>query len=85
MHTTRRTKEGKPLLVLVGAEWCPGCRTMKNEMIPELQRGGGLKPVVFATVDTDEKPDLSQRLLRGVPYPNSSCTPAPTRAGDAPS
>ncbi len=35
-------KEGKPLLVLVGADWCPGCRTMKDEMIPELERDGGL-------------------------------------------
>ncbi|MHB8970398.1 MAG: thioredoxin family protein [Pirellulaceae bacterium] len=58
-------KEGKPLLVLVGADWCPGCRTMKQEMIPELEREGDLSQVVFTTVNTDEKPTLSRRLLRG--------------------
>jgi thiol-disulfide isomerase/thioredoxin len=62
-------KEGKPLLVLVGADWCPGCRTMKEEKIPELERDGGLSQVVFATVNTDEKPELSKRLLRGNSIP----------------
>lgn len=62
-------KEGKPLLVLVGADWCPGCRTMKDEKIPELERDGGLEQVVFATVNTDEKPELSKRLLRGNSIP----------------
>jgi thioredoxin-like negative regulator of GroEL len=62
-------KEGKPLLVLVGANWCPGCRTMKDEMIPELERDGGLSQVVFATVNTDEKPALSRQLLRGDSIP----------------
>ena len=62
-------KEGKPLLVLVGADWCSGCRTMKDEKIPELERDGGLSPVVFATVNTDEKPALSRQLLRGNSIP----------------
>jgi thioredoxin-like negative regulator of GroEL len=62
-------KEGKPLLVLVGADWCPGCRTMKQEMIPELERDGGLSQVVFTTVNTDEKPTLSRRLLHGTSIP----------------
>jgi thiol-disulfide isomerase/thioredoxin len=62
-------KEGKPLLVLVGANWCPGCRTMKDAKIPELERDGGLSEVVFATVNTDEKPELSKRLLRGNSIP----------------
>jgi thioredoxin-like negative regulator of GroEL len=65
----RADKEGKPLLVLVGADWCPGCRTMKNEMIPELKRDGGLSQVVFANVNTDQKPALSRRLLRGTSIP----------------
>jgi thiol-disulfide isomerase/thioredoxin len=62
-------KEGKPLLVLVGADWCPGCRTMKDEMIPELERNGDLSQVAFTTVNTDEKPALSKRLLRGNSIP----------------
>ncbi|MHB8955639.1 MAG: thioredoxin family protein [Pirellulaceae bacterium] len=62
-------KEGKPFLVLVGADWCPGCRTMKDEMIPELARDGGLSQVVFTIVNTDDKPTLSRRLLRGPSIP----------------
>lgn len=62
-------KEGKPLLVLVGADWCPGCRTMKQETIPELERDGDLSQVVFTTVNTDEKPTLSRQLLRGTSIP----------------
>jgi thiol-disulfide isomerase/thioredoxin len=65
----RADKEDKPFLVLVGANWCPGCRTMKDEMIPELEREGGLSQVVFTTVNTDEKPALSRRLLRGTSIP----------------
>lgn len=63
------TEEGKPLLVLVGAEWCPGCRTMKRENIPALEKNGGLEQVVFTTVDSDEKPTLTGRLLRGNAIP----------------
>ena len=36
-------KDGKPLLVLVGAEWCPGCRIMKDDVIPKLETDGGLE------------------------------------------
>ncbi len=65
----KASEEGKPLLVLVGATWCPGCRTMKDKVIPELEQDGGLQQVAFTTVDTDEKPDLSRRLLRGNSIP----------------
>ena len=63
------SEQGKPLLILVGAEWCPGCRTMKQQHVPELQRSGGLKHVVYTSVDSDEKPTLSNRLLRGSAIP----------------
>ncbi len=62
-------KEGKPLLVLVGTNWCPGCRVMKSETIPEFRRIGGLKDVVFTQVDADAKPELSRKLLRGSSIP----------------
>lgn len=66
---SKAEKEGKPLLVLVGAEWCPGCRVMKDEVIPQLKGDGGLEDVVFTTVNTDEKPTLTRRLLRGTAIP----------------
>lgn len=66
---SKAEKDGKPLLVLVGAEWCPGCRIMKDDVIPKLETDGGLEDVVFTTVNTDEKPTLSRRLLRGTAIP----------------
>lgn len=65
----RADKEDKPLLVLVGAEWCPGCRQMKNQTIPELKELGSLKEVVFTEVDTDSKPELTRKILRGTSIP----------------
>lgn len=65
----KATEQGKPLLVLVGADWCPGCRTMKLQHVPALQRDGGLKHVVYTSVNSDEKPTLSNRLLRGNAIP----------------
>ncbi|MBM4089397.1 MAG: thioredoxin family protein [Planctomycetes bacterium] len=62
-------RQGKPFLVLVGAAWCPGCQTMKNKNLPELNREGGLKQVVYTLVDSDEKPTLAGELLRGKSIP----------------
>ncbi|MFO7906076.1 MAG: thioredoxin family protein [Planctomycetota bacterium] len=65
----RADDHDKPFLVLVGADWCPGCRAMKQEAIPELDRAGDLKGIVYVEVDTDAKPDLSRKLLRGRSIP----------------
>ena len=31
---------GRPLVVLIGADWCPGCRQMKYSSIPQLEKSG---------------------------------------------
>ncbi len=59
----------QPLVVLVGAEWCPGCVTMKRSVIPNLLRRGKLRNVQFAVVDTDDNPALAQKLMRGASIP----------------
>ncbi len=56
---------GKPLVVLVGAEWCPACRSMKTSVLPEVAAHGGLKNVAFACVNTDEQSGLAGKLLEG--------------------
>lgn len=61
--------QGKPLLVLVGAEWCPGCRTLKHQTMPRLVRSGKLSGVEFAVVDSDQEPALARRLMRGNSIP----------------
>ena len=59
----------KPLMVLVGADWCPGCRTMKQSVLPRMEQSGRLNPVNFSVVNTDNQPDLAGRLMRGNSIP----------------
>jgi thioredoxin-like negative regulator of GroEL len=59
----------QPLVVLIGAEWCPGCRVMKHSTLPNLARGGHLSGVQVSVVDTDSDPALAQRLMQGQSIP----------------
>lgn len=59
----------RPLVVLVGAPWCPGCRTMKQVTIPRMQKSGKLAGVVYTEVDSDQQPGLADRILRGNSIP----------------
>ncbi|MEX2112383.1 MAG: thioredoxin family protein [Pirellulales bacterium] len=62
-------ESGRPLVVLVGAEWCPGCRTMKHSVIPQLEKEGGLANVAFAYVNTDDESRLAGQLMQGSTIP----------------
>jgi thioredoxin-like negative regulator of GroEL len=62
-------KTGRPLVILIGADWCPGCRQMKYTTIPELERKGGLRDVAFAYVNTDEQSQLAGKLMQGSSIP----------------
>jgi thioredoxin-like negative regulator of GroEL len=59
----------QPLVVLVGTEWCQGCRVMKQGVIPNMFRRGKLRNVQFSTVNADEHPTLARRLMRGESIP----------------
>ena len=59
----------QPLIVLVGATWCPGCQTMKQSVMPQMARRGELKNVSYATVDADAEPELAGSLMRGGAIP----------------
>lgn len=63
------TEKGYPLVVVVGASWCPACQEMKTKVIPELKRDGVLKDVAFAQVDLDEETELATKLTDGGPIP----------------
>ncbi len=66
----KETQEsGRPLVVLVGADWCPGCRQMKNATMPELERTGGLSNVTVAYVNTDHEGSLAGKLMKGSSIP----------------
>jgi thioredoxin-like negative regulator of GroEL len=55
----------RPLLVLIGAPWCPGCQTMKKNLLPEMAKKGKLDAISYATVDADAEPELASQLMRG--------------------
>ena len=60
---------GQPLMVLVGADWCPACVEMKNKVIPQVRRRGLLRRVAFAIVNLDRQETLGRQLTDGGPIP----------------
>lgn len=61
--------QGKPLMVIVGAQWCPACHTLKDTTIKQLQTSGQLDDVCVAVVDRDAQPQLANQLMRGQMIP----------------
>jgi len=66
---TQSLQTGRPLVVLLGATWCPSCVVMKKKTIPAVAQGGGLAGVEYAYVDVDAKPQLAAKLLEGRSIP----------------
>ncbi len=56
---------GKPLLLLVGADWCHHCVVVKQELLPKLEKSGLLDRVAFAYVDYDRDSRLAGQLMSG--------------------
>lgn len=65
----KTAETGKPLVVLVGADWCPACQTMKNSAMPQVARRGALSKVSYAVVNTDHDSGLAKQLMRGGSIP----------------
>lgn len=61
--------EGRPMLVLIRADWCPHCRTFETVTLPELKRRGSLSRLSFTMIDTDRKPELAGNLMTGRSIP----------------
>lgn len=59
----------QPLVVLVGTEWCPGCKTMKQGVMPRLFGRGKMRNVQFTQVNSDEDWNLASKLLQGNTIP----------------
>jgi thioredoxin-like negative regulator of GroEL len=60
---------GRPMVILVGADWCPACQTMKNNVVPQVKRRGMLGRVAYAVVNLDRQKDLGRQLVAGGPIP----------------
>ncbi|NND99440.1 MAG: thioredoxin family protein [Pirellulaceae bacterium] len=55
----------KPLMVVVGAEWCPACHVLKDTTIQPMVQTGELDNVNVAVVDRDAEPELAAQLTKG--------------------
>lgn len=60
---------GRPMVVLVGAEWCPACQRMEKQVVPKMRERGLLKRIAFALVDLDRDRELGRNLTSGGPIP----------------
>ncbi len=71
---------GRPIVVLVGADWCPYCVRMQRDAIPVLKRRGVLQKVAYAHVDADREPQLARQIMNGGALPQMVMY-TPTAAG----
>ncbi|HVA51791.1 MAG TPA: thioredoxin family protein [Pirellulales bacterium] len=60
---------GRPMVLLVGAEWCPACAQMKNSVLPRVARRGLLRKVAFAHVNTDRDSRVARSVMQGGTIP----------------
>ena len=60
---------GRPLVVLLGAQWCPGCQVMQHEVMPEVEKSGGLEQVEFVYIDIDRNRRLAAKLSKAKTIP----------------
>jgi thioredoxin-like negative regulator of GroEL len=65
----RSLESGRPLVVLLGARWCPGCVQMKESILPRVAEAGGLASVEYAYVDVDRDPRMARRLSLAAAIP----------------
>jgi thioredoxin-like negative regulator of GroEL len=59
-------KTGKPLVVMVGADWCGPCQNMRRTILPRVREHGLFRKVAFAHVNVDKEKDLAKEIVGGV-------------------
>lgn len=59
----------KPLVVMIGADWCPACVQMKKNAIPQAAKDDVFKEVAFTVIDTDRHADLARQMMEGGSIP----------------
>lgn len=60
---------GKPLVIMVGTDWCQPCQTMKRTVLPQLRKRGFFQKIAFALVNPDRDGKLVEELTGGGPVP----------------
>jgi thioredoxin-like negative regulator of GroEL len=62
-------KTGKPIVVMVGTDWCSPCQTMKQTILPRVREHGLFRQVAFAVVNPDREGELASEITGGGPIP----------------
>ena len=57
-------ESGKPLLVLVGADWCGACQVMKKRVMPQLDKDGVLRDIHCTELNLSEDEELANRISK---------------------
>ncbi len=57
--------DGKPMLVVVGADWCPACQTMKKGALARMERQGKFEDVSYVALNSDHHPELASKIGSG--------------------
>ncbi len=57
--------QDKPLLVVVGAPWCPACNALKQTTIQPMALTGELDDVSVVLLNRDNDPALVNQLTKG--------------------
>jgi len=63
------TEQGKPMVVLVSAEWCSPCQEMKRTIIPQVKKRGLLAKIAYVVVNVDRDRSLAKKLIGAGPIP----------------
>lgn len=58
-------KQHKPLMVVVGAPWCPACNVLKESTLRPMAKTGELDEVSLAVINRDDEPELAAQLTEG--------------------
>jgi hypothetical protein len=58
-------ESGKPILILIGADWCPYCKVVQRDCLPVLKERGLMDKVVYVYLDYDRDRHLVGKTLRG--------------------
>jgi thioredoxin-like negative regulator of GroEL len=63
------SESGKPLVVLVTTDWCPGCVAMKQRVMPRLFSRGKMRNVTYSVVNAEQDAKLASKLMQGQSIP----------------
>lgn len=61
----------KPMLVVIGADWCPACVDLTNNVIEPLAKSNKLKDINVVYLDFDKNPELCRQMMTGNTIPQT--------------